>query len=124
MILKGLQCAVHKLSRINKNISSEIFHADCVVDAIFGVGLNRSVDKTFENIISAMNAYAKKIISVDIPSGLDATTGENHKACVEADMTVTFTFPKKGFLLGDGPSHVGRVVVADIGVPQELIHSV
>ncbi len=85
--------------------------ADAVVDAIFGTGLTRAPEGKFAAWIDAINASAKRVIAVDVPSGLDADTGEAYSPIVRADVTVTLGLPKRG-LRGD-------VVVVDIGVPAE-----
>jgi len=119
-ILKKLKIAVKEIAKLNRHGVTDITQADMVVDAIFGVGLNRKIQEPFFSFIEAANNFAKKIISVDIPSGLDGTTGKIYGICINADITVTFSFIKKGFLKNQGPSHVGKTVVADIGIPAEL----
>ena len=98
----------------------QIADADIIVDAIFGVGLNRDSLDPFRSVIEVINKEGKKIISVDTPSGLDGTTGKIYGVCVKADVTVTFTFLKKGFLKGQGPKHTGKVTVVDVGIPVQL----
>lgn len=120
-ILKKLKYPVQEAWLKPAALEREISRADVVVDAIFGVGLNREVLKPFSGVIEAINEKAGKVISVDIPSGLDGTTGRVYGVCVNADVTVTFTFAKQGFFKGQGPRHVGKVVVADIGIPRKLL---
>ena len=92
-------------------------NADLVVDAVFGVGISRAIADPFRSVINAINKHAKYIFSVDIPSGLDGTTGEIHGVCVRADKTITFTFVKEGMTHSD---RCGEIVVADIGIPEIL----
>ena len=94
------------------------------IDAFFGVGLNRNIEPPFDEIIQAINRYGRRILAIDIPSGLDGTTGKIRGVCVRADTTVTMTLPKKGFYRNSGPQYCGRVVVADIGIPHRLIPKV
>ena len=94
-----------------------IVQADVVVDAIFGVGLDREIVEPFRSVIETINRAAKYVIAVDIPSGLDGTTGAIYGVCVKADRTMTFSFPKKGFLKGHGPRRTGKIIVVDIGIP-------
>lgn len=119
-ILKNCKYAIKSIHGIDKSIEQQIAKADVIVDAIFGVGLNREVSDPFASIIRALNRSKKRIVSVDIPSGLDGTTGKIYGVCIRAYKTVTFSFVKKGFLKGQGPRHVGKVVVVDIGIPEEL----
>jgi NAD(P)H-hydrate epimerase len=105
-----------------------IASADLVVDALFGTGLKRPLEDSWKGAIERLNrAHAAnerpRVLAVDIPSGLDADTGVVLGAAVRADATVTFIAAKHGFLRGAGPSHVGRVVVAEIGVPREWIEA-
>jgi NAD(P)H-hydrate epimerase len=93
--------------------------AAVVVDAIFGVGLSRAPQGRYAEWIEAINGSGKRVIAVDIPSGLDADTGVAYAPCVRADITVTLGLPKQGLLLADGPRFAGEIWVADIGVPED-----
>jgi len=119
-ILKRLRHPIQEFSQLNKNVVQDLKKADCVVDAIFGVGLNREVRDSFYSVIEAINQNAKKVLSVDTPSGLDGTTGKIYGICVKATRTVTFTFIKRGFLKNAGPKYTGKIIVVDIGIPKKL----
>ena len=112
--------AVKKISRLTPVITEQIFRSSLCIDALFGVGLNRNIESPISEVIDAINRYSRKILAVDIPSGLDGTNGKIHGICIRADRTVTMTFPKKGFYRNAGPKNCGRVVVADIGIPRRL----
>ncbi len=101
--------------------SQQLSRADIMVDAIFGVGLNRPIEEPFKTVIETINKEAKYVVSVDIPSGLDGTSGKIYGVCVKADLTVTFSFAKKGFFKNEGPHAAGKIVVADIGIPRCLL---
>ena len=116
-ILKKLKFSIKEVHVVDQSIIREATKADLVVDAIFGVGLNRNVAQPFLSMIEMLNRWARYVVAVDIPSGLNGTTGKMCGVCVKAHTTVTFSFPKKGFFLCAGPQHVGRIVVADIGIP-------
>ena len=92
-----------------------------VLDAVFGIGFKGEVRAPFDAIFGAMNRSSKPILSVDVPSGLDALTGRAGKACVKAALTITFAMPKTGFAQNDGPRFCGRVLVKDISIPQALM---
>jgi NAD(P)H-hydrate epimerase len=91
--------------------------ADLVVDALFGIGLDRRVEGSFEYVIDMMNTYGKYIISVDIPSGVNADTGHVMGKAVMARKTVTFGCPKPGMLLYPGAAFAGEVITANICLP-------
>lgn len=89
---------------------------DVVVDALFGTGFSGEPRPEAAERIRRMNAAEAPVVSVDVPSGVDASTGEVSGAAVEADLTVTFHGPKVGLAVAPGRFHAGRVVVADIGL--------
>jgi len=91
--------------------------SDLLIDAILGTGISGEVKEPFASAISLMNQSKKPILAVDTPSGLDATDGKALGSCIKATRTVTFAFPKTGFIKNDGPDKVGALVVADISLP-------
>ncbi len=91
--------------------------ADAVVDALLGIGARGAVREPLARVIRLMNASGASIVSVDVPSGLDARTGRCLGDCVKARRTVTFTALKTGLVRGQGPRKAGTVRVADIGIP-------
>jgi len=90
--------------------------ADVVIDALFGTGFRGPPRDEAAAAIGRINATGAPVVSVDIPSGVDATTGEVAGAAVEADVTVTFHGRKVGLVVAPGRFHSGRVVVAGIGL--------
>jgi len=91
-----------------------------IVDALFGTGLSRPLRAPFLDWVEAVNRNGRPVVAVDIPSGLDANTGEILGAAVFADHTITFAASKLGFERGEGPKHCGRVHVVDIGMPRQI----
>jgi len=98
-------------------VKNKISKYTLIIDALLGVGLQGEVRGVYRDLIGIINTSKAYILSVDIPSGLDATTGKTLGCCVKADRTVTFVAKKRGMVRGDGPKHCGRVVVRDLGVP-------
>ena len=92
------------------------YRADLIVDCIFGTGFKGVPSDEYAAIINNINASTAKVVSVDIPSGLDGTGGRAYVA-VKADKTVAIQAVKSGLLLGDGKDLCGEIVVADIGIP-------
>lgn len=100
-----------------------LIKADIVVDALFGVGLSRPVDGPYARLVDAINQSGRPVISVDVPSGLHATTGRVLGVAVRASRTIALGFAKKGFYRGQGPALCGRVTVVDIGIPPGKNHA-
>lgn len=90
--------------------------ADVVIDAVFGIGLSSEVKDPYKSTIKKINSLGKPVLSVDVPSGLDATTGKILGTAVSATKTVTFVAPKTGFYKNDGPKVCGEIIVRDIGI--------
>ncbi len=95
--------------------------ADVLVDAIFGIGLNSDIRGDALHAIALMNRSAAPTVSADIPSGVETDTGRVLGMAVQADRTVTFTLPKAGHFVGKGGLCTGKLIVHDIGIPQDLI---
>lgn len=91
-----------------------------IVDALFGIGLSRAPEGQFERAIQKINHSSAKVLSVDIPSGICADTGEALGVAVYADITVSMAAYKCGHVLGDGVRYSGKVVCADIGISTGL----
>ncbi len=89
---------------------------DVVIDALFGTGFVGAPRPEAAVVIERINATRAPVVAVDLPSGVDASTGEVAGAVVDADLTVTFHGEKVGLALAPGRFHAGRVVVADIGL--------
>lgn len=89
---------------------------DGAVDALLGIGLKGSLSTELKRAIAAMNAMNTKVLSVDIPSGMDALTGACSDGCVKAHKTLTFQYPKPGHFLSKDLDSIGELVVADIGL--------
>jgi NAD(P)H-hydrate epimerase len=88
-----------------------------IIDALLGVGLSGQVRGIYADLIRLINSSKAYILSVDIPSGLDATTGKILGTCIKADETVSFVKGKLGMVLSSGPKYSGKVIIADLGVP-------
>lgn len=89
---------------------------DLIIDAIFGIGLQSDVREPYAQVIKTINQAGKPVLSVDVPSGLDADIGKVLGIAVKAKKTVTFVAIKNGFSMDDGPECCGELVVRDIGI--------
>jgi len=108
---------------IKENLSSikDLSGYDLITDAIFGTGFKGKPDDLVSDLINTINQSGAKVLSIDVPSGLDATTGECKGLCIKASETVTFGLPKSGFYKSDGPKFTGRIIVKNIGFPDKLL---
>jgi len=95
--------------------------ADVVVDALFGIGMRGALPSLMEEYVDEVNRAPGWVISIDIPSGVEANTGKVYRAAVCAQATVSFGLPKLGLFLGEGPNYSGRVVVDPISIPEAYL---
>jgi NAD(P)H-hydrate epimerase len=91
-----------------------------VVDALLGTGLSRPLDDPFLTWVRAINGGGFPVLALDVPTGLDANSGEVLGDCVAARHTFSFAAAKLGFYRGSGPKLCGQVHVVDIGMPREI----
>ncbi|MGN0327274.1 MAG: NAD(P)H-hydrate dehydratase [Lachnospiraceae bacterium] len=134
-ILTGLSSfsdgAVHKLSIYNdinqwkKDAAPDNRMYDVIVDALFGIGLNRELQGDYLEAVRLMNNLHNEqnnlLLSVDLPSGLHADSGNVLGEAVRADVTATFQWMKAGMLLGKGPEYCGSIRIGEIDIYDEAI---
>lgn len=115
--------AARELERAGKEVrvvdaksETDIGEPDAIVDALFGTGFSGVPRAGAAALIERINASDAKVVAVDLPSGVDASTGEAAGAVVDADVTVTFHGRKLGLVVAPGRFHAGEVRVADIGL--------
>ena len=102
-------------------VPTTLASCELLVDAIFGTGLRGTVRSPIATVINAINSLSIPILSVDLPSGLDADTGHPLGTCVQADRTVTIGLPKRGLLMHPGAELTGKLEVVDIGFPEQVV---
>jgi len=93
---------------------------DLIIDSLIGYGLKRDPRGWAAKMINSINSTSIKVLSLDAPSGLDTTSGIVADPCVNADATMTLALPKTGLFSNDARNVVGKLFLADIGVPSEL----
>jgi ADP-dependent NAD(P)H-hydrate dehydratase / NAD(P)H-hydrate epimerase len=100
---------------------SEVSQCTLIVDAIVGTGLKSALAGMMETVVADVNASGIPIVAIDLPSGLSSDTPHLIGDCIDASMTVTLATPKIPLVLPPGETHAGDVVIADIGIPVEVI---
>jgi len=90
-----------------------------IIDALFGTGLKRNVEKLYAEAVSVMNDERNHVLSIDLPSGLNSDDGSIMGVCVQAKQTITLAFPKLGLFIGHGPELSGTIRIVDISIPDE-----
>jgi NAD(P)H-hydrate epimerase len=103
---------------------SEVGDCTLIVDAIFGTGLNAPLSGLMETVVADVNAYGVPVVAIDLPSGLSADSHEPIGDSIEAGLTVTLAAPKLALVLPPAENRAGDVVIADIGIPSDVLDSV
>lgn len=105
-------------------IKHQLTHADVIVDALFGTGLNREIEGWYAWLIDCINKSHASVIAADIPSGLLADSGDIAGCCVQAEETITFAQGKLGLYIKQGMKQCGHVRIQDISIPRQISVSI
>ena len=125
-LIKKNDIAVYaaKSDKSYKKLDGLLAETDCVIDGLLGTGKMRPLEGVFQQVLEKVNAaQAKrhfKLVAVDLPSGMDADTGAADPFCPSAALTVTLAFPKPGLYQFPGAEKAGKLIIADIGIPESL----
>ncbi len=103
------------------DISDDIAHAELIIDALYGAGLNRDFPR---ELADKINSAGIPVVSIDVPSGLDGNTGRPRGACVKANLTVAFFRKKPAHVLMPGRELCGEICVADIGISDSVLSDI
>lgn len=109
--------------QLSARYRDEVARADVIVDAMLGTGLRSDVSGIYREAIESINASGRPVLAVDIPSGIHGTTGRILGDAVRASLTVTFAFAKLGHVLYPGAEYTGRLIIADIGIPPQVMEA-
>ncbi len=115
--------AIYSISGMEKTFAG-LPRCDIIVDALFGIGIKGPLDEFYKALIGRINSGDVPVISVDLPSGLDADEGTPCPAAVKAAKTIALALPKAGFMNPAAKAYTGEVVVVDIGIPDAAIEDV
>ena len=117
----GIESKIFLIDKQAKQISKKIMDilqdSEIIVDCIFGIGVNRIVDNFYKEIINSLNFSKKKIISIDIPSGVCANTGKIFGTAIKADITLAMGFYKPAHFLLPSKSNCGKVKLLNLKLP-------
>ena len=100
---------------------AEITGHDLIIDALFGTGLSAPLSGFYETVVADINEAGVPIVAIDIPSGMSADTSDLIGDAIEATVTVTLGAPKMPLVLPPAETNAGEVVIADIGIPEDVI---
>lgn len=117
-ILKSIGIPVIEVTDVSGLDPAYFSDCDVIVDAIFGTGIKGPIREPETTVIDMINGSDAKVVSVDVPSGMDPNGGKFEKA-VKSDVTVTFHLPKPGLLENVAKDYIKEIAVADIGIPPE-----
>jgi len=120
----GLSTRVVDPMKDSATIQQSLSEADWIVDALLGTGIRGEVREPFATMIELVNQSGRPIFAVDIPSGLDADTGDVLGHAIQATRTVTFVSLKTGLTRNKGPQQAGSIEIVSIGVPHRIVNDV
>jgi NAD(P)H-hydrate epimerase len=120
LLQMSVDCCVAIYDVPDDELDREFASADAVIDAVLGYRASGAPHDSVLGLVERMSRASAPVISLDLPSGIDADTGEAPGATVTASATLTLALPKPGLFQGVGPEHAGRVFLADIGIPGVL----
>lgn len=112
---KGIEVEIFSES-LNKESIERTLSSEIIIDSLLGIGLKDEVRADYKQIIKIINQSSARVVSVDIPSGVSADTGDIHGEAIRADYTVTIGTLKPGLLFYPGRGLVGEIVIANLGV--------
>jgi NAD(P)H-hydrate epimerase len=92
---------------------------DVIVDGLLGIGFNGLLRENLLSFVNAANNSKLPIVSLDLPSGINADSGKSAASAINASLTITFERPKRGLFIADGPRCCGKVRIVKIGIPED-----
>ncbi len=111
---------------INKRLGLEIAHEtdlqtyDLIIDSLIGYNLKGDPKEPIASLVKSANSSNRPILSLDIPSGLDSSSGHAYNPCIQATVTLTLALPKTGLMKVGAKKYVGELYLADISIPKQI----
>ena len=121
MLSRAIAADVTLIEQPDGSIVDELVGAELIIDALLGTGVTGAPTEAIAEAIAAITAAGCPVVALDIPSGVDASTGEVPGAAVRADITVSFAAAKLGLMIAPGCEFAGEVIVVPIGIPDEVV---
>lgn len=103
-------------------MEANLSNVTTIIEGIFGTGLDRTISGTYAYVIALINRSLKYIISIDVPSGLDSTSGDSWGEIVDCDLIVSMQLMKQGVF--ERSIYKNKCIVEDIGIPQKAINKI
>ncbi|NND65739.1 MAG: NAD(P)H-hydrate dehydratase [Gammaproteobacteria bacterium] len=110
--------------KVEETLASRGRSHDVVVDAIFGIGLGRSLEGVYKEAVRRLSVSKTPVMAIDLPTGLMADSGAINEVCLPATLTVTFIGLKAGLYTGHGPAYAGKVALASLDAPHDVFDEV
>ncbi|WP_053955313.1 NAD(P)H-hydrate dehydratase [Inediibacterium massiliense] len=123
-ILQKLNIPIHIIQKDLKKFVNILEKSHMIIDAIFGTGLSREIDCFTKKVIQTMNDLKKKVVSIDIPSGIGANDGKIYGEAIRANQTIVLELPKIGNLLYPGAEYTGELKIKKIGIPKDTFSKI
>ncbi|MFC1708503.1 NAD(P)H-hydrate epimerase [Candidatus Omnitrophota bacterium] len=122
-IISKLKIKINKITneRQVKSVMGGLRKRQLIIDAIFGIGIRGELNNFYSRLFKEINSLHLPVLSIDIPSGLDADKGIALPVAIQAHKTVTMGLIKKGFLSNLAKKYLGKIIIADISLPKELL---
>lgn len=125
MAMSARNCGIPILITQDQSlIHSSIKMCDCIIDALFGTGLNREIKGFYHDVVEMVNTSNKQVISIDIPSGIHGDNGHVMGCAIKASVTITFECLKKGQLQNKGKEYSGTLIPVSICMPKPVLSRV
>ena len=123
-LLRKMKAAAINYSDYREKAERAIKSSDIIIDALIGYHLKGTPRGDYAEIIKIVNSSGKRVIAYDIPTGIDATTGECHDPCIKATATLTLALPKAAFKSKEAKKDSGQIFLADIGIPSFIYNQI
>ena len=119
-ILKNIKVPIYNYNKNNNNIKKIINGSNLIVDTLLGYNAKGNPYGSIKGLIKLANKSKGKILSLDLPSGLDPDTGKIYNPCIKANFTLTLSYPNKGLLNKKARKYTGKLYLSYLTIPKEL----